>query len=412
MLSDVVVLDLSRALAGPHAAMMLADLGARVIKIESPAGDDTRKWGPPFVGPVDDRQSTYFLSCNRNKESLVLDLKSPDGALVLERLVKQADVLLENFRTGVLDRLGFSVDRLHELNPRLIVCSITGFGHDGPEGDRPGYDQIAQGEAGLMSITGEADGKPTKVGVPIADLLAGIHATVGITTALYERSTTGKGSVVRTSLLAGLVGVHAFQGTKWTVGNETPTRIGNHHPSISPYGLFDVSDGTVQIAIGSEGQWTRLAEALNLPADDSRFVDNQARVRNRGQLTKMMEDTFSGRSMEDVMLQMTQIGIPAGRVRTIPQVYEWEQTLSQGLTVQVEHPLLGDITLPGPPIRFDHGPVSGARRAHTAPPLLGEHQAAILAWLDEAEWQQEVADPQSIRKRSDSSTEIGSKSDV
>ena len=220
-LSDVLVIDLTRALAGPQAAMMLGDLGARVIKIESPSGDDTRGWGPPFLQPEGaDRESTYFLSANRNKESVVLDLKAEDDKAVLEALVRRADVLMENFRVGVLDRLGFSVERLHELNPRLVVLQITGFGHDGPEATRAGYDQIAQGEGGLMSLTGS--GTPTKVGVPIADLLAGMNGAVGVLAALHERETTGRGRVVHTSLLAGMVGVHAFQGTRWTVAHEVP----------------------------------------------------------------------------------------------------------------------------------------------------------------------------------------------
>ncbi|HRI97792.1 MAG TPA: CoA transferase, partial [Nocardioides sp.] len=202
-LSDLLVLDLTRALAGPHAGMMLGDQGARVIKIEPPTGDDTRSWGPPFVGPEDARESTYFLSTNRNKESLVLDLKSPADCDVLARLVERADVLMENYRVGVLDRLGFPVSRLHELNPGLVVLSITGFGHDGPEAARAGYDQIAQGEGGLMSITGTD--QPTKVGVPIADLIAGMNGAFGVLAALHERARTGRGRVVRTSLLAGVV---------------------------------------------------------------------------------------------------------------------------------------------------------------------------------------------------------------
>ncbi|MDQ3432054.1 MAG: CoA transferase, partial [Actinomycetota bacterium] len=230
-LDGVLVLDLSRALAGPHAAMMLGDLGARVIKVEAPGGgDDTRGWGPPFVGPPDAKESTYFLSCNRNKESITLDLKSDDGRDTMARLVGHADILVENFRTGVLDRLGFPVQRLHELNPRIILLSITGFGHDGPEGGRAGYDQIAQGEAGLMSITGPDAGHPTRVGVPIADLLAGMYGAYGAVAALHERERTGHGTVVRTSLLAAIVGVHAFQGTRYTVAGEVPRAQGNHHP--------------------------------------------------------------------------------------------------------------------------------------------------------------------------------------
>ena len=216
-LEDITVVDLSRALAGPHAAMMLGDMGARVIKVESPAGDDTRGWGPPFVGPEDDPVSTYYLSANRNKESITLDLKSDDGRDVLTRLVQRADVLIENFRPCVMDRLGFSTDQLHELNPRLVILSISGFGHDGPQGGRAGYDQIAQGEAGIMSVTGPDAETPQRVGVPIGDLLAGMYGAFGVVTALHERERTGKGRVVRTSLLAAIVGAHAFQGTAYTV---------------------------------------------------------------------------------------------------------------------------------------------------------------------------------------------------
>src|ERR671910_3151363 len=237
--------------------MMLGDLGARVIKVESPDGDESRGWGPPFIGPEDDPISTYFLSCNRNKESVTADLKSDDGRRLLTRLVRRADVLLENFRPGVLDRLGFSVDRLHELNPRLVILSITGFGHDGPEGGRAGYDQIAQGEGGLMSVTGE-DG-PTKVGVPIADLLAGMYGAYGVLAAIHERERSGRGQVVRTSLLAGIVATHSYQGTRYLIGDEVPEPEGNRHPSIAPYRTYECSDGMIQVAVGNEPIWRRFA---------------------------------------------------------------------------------------------------------------------------------------------------------
>src|SRR5882724_3497656 len=269
-LAGVVVLDLTRALAGPHATMLLADLGARVIKVEQPGtGDESRHWGPPFAtpprspraagqaggpageraaGPAGDQPageavSVYFLACNRNKESVTCDLRTDAGRDLLSRLARRADVLVENFRPGVLDRLGFSVSRLHELNPALVICSITGFGHDGPEGARPGYDQIVQGEAGLMSVTGPDPGHPVKAGLSIADVLAGMNAALGVVAALHERSATGLGRVVRTSLLASVIGAHAFQGTRWTVAGEVPVATGNHHPSIAPYGAFRCADG-------------------------------------------------------------------------------------------------------------------------------------------------------------------------
>ena len=279
-LDGVVVVDLSRALAGPHAAMMLGDLGARVIKVEAPGtGDDTRGWGPPFVTPPDggERESTYFLSCNRNKESITLDLKTEDGADTLARLVRHADVLVENFRTGVLDRLGFGMPRLTELNPRLVILSITGFGHDGPEGGRPGYDQIAQGESGIMSVTGPIGGEPTRVGVPIGDLLAGMYGAYGVVAALHERERTGRGRIVRTSLLAALVGVHALYGTMYTAAGIVPTTAGAHHASICPYGLFRCKDGVVQVAVGSEALWRAFAPAFGL--DRPQWTTNADRVR-------------------------------------------------------------------------------------------------------------------------------------
>ncbi len=386
LLSDLVVIDLTRALAGPHAAMMLGDLGARVIKLETPDhGDDSRGWGPPFVGPPDEPQSTYFMSANRNKESVTADLKSDAGQDLLRRLVAQADVLCENFRPGVLDRLGFPLDELHRINPRLIVLSITGFGHDGPEGGRAGYDQIAQGEAGLMSLTGDADGEPMKVGVPIADLLAGMYGAYGVLAALHERERTGSGRHVHTSLLAAVVGVHAYQGTRWTVAGEVPTAIGNQHPSISPYGLFHTADAPIQVACGSEGLWRAFAPIVGLAPDDARFATNPLRVAGRDELTTLIEQALSAHGSEHWLPVLASAGIPAGKVRTIDDVYTWDQTRSQGLVVEVEHPSAGKVELPGPPVRFDDLPYAGGRETHLPPPRLGEHNAAVAAWLDERE---------------------------
>jgi crotonobetainyl-CoA:carnitine CoA-transferase CaiB-like acyl-CoA transferase len=380
-LADLLVLDLTRALAGPHAAMMLGDLGARVIKIESPAGDDTRSWGPPFVGPDDARESTYFLSANRNKESLVLDLKSDDDKDVLARLVERADVLMENYRVGVLDRLGFPVSRLHELNPGLVVLSITGFGHDGPEASRAGYDQIAQGEGGLMSITGTT--QPTKVGVPIADLIAGMNGAFGVVSALYERSSNGgRGRVVRTSLLAGMVGIHAFQGTRWTVAGEVPGLAGDHHPSIAPYGMFATSTAPIQIACGSEGLWRDLCGALGRdPAEDG-LATNPERVANRDRLIAELEAQFADSPAEHWLDLLSRAGVPSGMVRSMDAVYSWDQVLSQGLLLDVVHESLGAINLPGSPLRFDDNAHSGGRETHVAPPTLGQHNQSIRDWLD------------------------------
>ena len=360
--------------------MTMGDLGARVIKVEPPSGDDSRFWGPPFVGPPDDPVSTYYLSCNRNKESVTADLRSDDGQWLLTELVRRADVLVENYRPGTLDTFGFTIERLHDINPRLVVLSISGFGHDGPESARAGYDQIAQGEAGLMSITGEP-GHPMRVGVPIADLLAGLTGLIGLLAALTERHVTGRGSVVRTSLLASVVGIHAFQGTRWTVAGEVPGPVGTHHPAIAPYGLFTAGSDTVQIAVGSPSQWRAFAPLVGLDPDDERFADNTARVANREGLTSVIEAALADGTVEDWLASLAAAGVPAGRVRTLDEVYEWEQTRSQHLLMQVDHPTLGPLTLPGSPLRFEGGHGREHEVPAGAPPRLGEHDAAVRAWL-------------------------------
>jgi crotonobetainyl-CoA:carnitine CoA-transferase CaiB-like acyl-CoA transferase len=381
-LTGLVVVDLTRALAGPHAAMMLGDLGAEVIKVENPeGGDDTRGWGPPFVEPEGAaRESTYFLCANRNKKSVTLDLKTDSGKAALTAMLSGADVLMENFRPGVLDRLGFSHARLGELNPRLVVLSISGFGHDGPEAGRAGYDQIAQGEAGLMSVTGARADDLQRVGVPIADLLAGMYGAFGVLAALQERERTGHGQVVRASLLSAVVGVHAFQGTKWTVAGQVGEASGNHHPSICPYGLFDTADGAVQIAVGSEGLWQRFCTGFDIDPASSGMESNPQRVANQKRVNELVQAAFALFSTDELLEKLDRIGVPAGRIRSMREVYEWEQTRSQGLLIDVDHATLGRITLPGPPLRFFD--VSGderTRRVHTAPPVLGADNDLIAA---------------------------------
>lgn len=382
-LADLLVVDLTRALAGPHATQMLGDLGARVIKVEAPGtGDDTRGWGPPFVGEPDARQSTYFLCTNRNKESIALDLKDETDKDVLLGLVERADVLVENFRTGVLERLGLGIEELMRRNPRLVVLSITGFGHDGPEGGRAGYDQIAQGEAGLMSLTGSGPDDPQRVGVPIADLLSGMYGAYGVLAALHERHATGKGTVVRTSLLASVVGVHAFQGTRWTVAGEVGRAQGNHHPSIAPYGLFHCRDGAVQIALGSESLWKRFCEGFGLDPDAEGLATNGERVAQRERVIEVVEQAFADWDAEPLLARLAEVGVPAGKVRTLDEVYGWDQVASQGLLVDVEHASLGHLTLPGPPLRFfDAQGTEVTRRDHAAPPLLDQHADEIRAWV-------------------------------
>lgn len=380
-LAGLLVLDLSHALAGPHAAMMLGDLGARVIKVEPPGGDATRSWGPPFVQPPNPAavpESTYFLSCNRNKESVTDDLKTPRGRDLVERLIRRADVLVENFRPGVMDRLGLGEERLRELNPSLVVLSISGFGHDGPHGGRPGYDQIVQGEAGLMSLTG-APGAPTKSGVPIADLLAGVHGVCAVLAAIVERHTTGRGRTVRTSLLSAIVGIHSFQGTAWTVAGQVPAATGNQHPAIAPYGLFRCADADIQIAAGSQTLWCALATVVGIDPYQPRYASNSARVLHRVLLHDELEERLAQDTAEHWLERLSAAGVPAGRIRTLDEVYRCEQTRQQGLIIDVDHATLGRITLPGPPWDFEGRPPA----SHTPPPTLGQHDQPVRAWLDD-----------------------------
>jgi crotonobetainyl-CoA:carnitine CoA-transferase CaiB-like acyl-CoA transferase len=385
-LSDLLIIDLSRAVAGPHAAMMLGDLGARVIKIERPGeGDETRSWGPPFVDGSDGQPvSTYFLTANRNKASITLDLKDSDDLERLRQLLAKADVLIENFRPAVMARLGLTNHALMALNPRLVVLSISGFGHDGPESGRPGYDQIAQGEAGLMSVTGSGPDDPQRVGVPIADLLAAGYGAYGVLAALHERSRTGRGQIVRTSLLAAVVASHGYQGTAWTVAGLRGEARGNHHPSIAPYGLFRCGEGVIQIACGNDAQWQKLSSAFELEVDAG-LATNPQRVARRADVIRILEDAFSALTAAEVLARLEAAGVPAGLVRSIDEVYAWEQTKSQRLIIDVQHASLGPIQLPGPALRFFE--ISGDKEVettpqhHQPPPLLGADNTNLDTWL-------------------------------
>ena len=385
-LSDLLVIDLSRAVAGPHAAMLLGDLGARVIKVERPGqGDEARDWGPPFRNGIDGEPvSTYFLASNRNKVSVTLDLKDADDMGRLRQLLTTADVLIENFRPGTLAKLGLTNQQLMALNPRLVVLSISGFGHDGPESGRPGYDQIAQGEAGLMSVTGSRRDDPQRVGVPIADLLAGTYGAYGVLAALHERTRTGRGQIVRTSLLAAVVASHGYQGSSWTVAGVRGEARGNHHPSIAPYGLFHCGDGAIQIACGNDAQWQRLCMEFGLELDPG-LTTNRQRVERRTDVITMLEDAFSALTTAEVLSRLEIAGVPAGRVRSIDEVYAWDQTKSQGLLIDVQHASLGPIQLPGPPLRFfminGDEEVETTLRHHEPPPLLGASNNDVDAWL-------------------------------
>ncbi len=380
-LDGITVLDLSRVLAGPYAAMLLADMGAHVIKVERPgAGDDTRQWGPPFVGAEGARESTYFLSTNRNKASIELDFKDDQDRDVLRSLIADADVLIENFRPGVMDRLGFGAKALERINPRLVMLSINGFGSTGPDSGRTGYDQILQAEGGLMSLTGQPGGEPTKVGVPIADLLAATFGALGVLAALRERDTiSGRGQVVETSLLAGQIAIHAFQATRWLVAGEVPGPAGNAHPTICPYGLFETADRPLVIAVGNDAIWKRFAPLVGLDPDAPEHATNDARVAHRTTL----DDDIGARMRRDPaaswLQRFAEHGIPAGEVRTLDQVYAAPQVREQGLVIEVEHPTLGPIELPGSPLKFGRSPAPD----HQAPPTLGQHSAEIRRSIDE-----------------------------
>jgi len=370
-LAGVRVLDLSRALAGPYATMMLADAGAEVIKVEQPGtGDDTRAWGPPFTGEGEDAESVYFLSVNRTKRSITLDLKDETDLARLRALIAEADVLVENFRPGVLARLGLAVEDLMAQHPALVVLSITGFGAGGPDGHRSGFDQIIQGEAGLMSITGMPDGPPLRHGLSITDILAGMFGAYGTVAALREREVSGRGQIVTTSLLAAAIAVHAHQGTRWTIAGEVPGRSGNHHGLLAPYGAFPCSDGWINIAVGSAGLWARFAPLVGIAVDDPDFITNADRIRNRARLIAKIDETTAGESIEVWLARLDEAGVPAGRIRSMDEVYTWDHVLHHGMVDRVEHPVLGTLDLPGAPVGWSRS----GRRAPEPPPTLGEDQ--------------------------------------
>ncbi|MGR6965350.1 CaiB/BaiF CoA transferase family protein [Geodermatophilus sp. URMC 61] len=374
-LSGVRVVDLSRALAGPYATMMLADAGADVLKVEPPAGDDSRGW-LPFVDRDGQRESAYFLAANRGKRSVRLDLKTEDGARRLRELCADADVLVENYRPGLMDRLGLGLETLRAANPRLVTLSITGFGSGGPDGHRAGFDQIVQAEAGLMSLTGAPEGEPTRVGLPIADLLAGMFGAFGVTAALKEREATGLGRAVETSLLAAVVGVHAFHGSGWLAAGVPPVRTGNRHPSIAPYGVFPCADASIVVAVGSESLWRRFAVVVGLDPDRPDIARNDDRVRNVHALEAEIGEALSGWKADDMLAELETAGVPAGRIRTLPEVYAWEQVRHLGLVHEVVHPTLGPVSVPGSALRIDGAPAVSP----VAPPALGQHESEGAGW--------------------------------
>ena len=381
-LEDLFVVDLSRILSGPVCTMLMADMGAKVIKVEPPPlGDDSRQWGPPFIGGI----STYFLSVNRNKKSLGLNLKSAEGQRILWKLIERADVLLENFRPGVLDKLGFGYDAVSKTNPRMVYCSISGFGQTGPYRDRPGYDVIAQGESGMMDLTGFPDGPPAKLGASLADIVAGLYAFNGICLALLARHKTGKGQLVDISLLDGMVSTLTYHALIYLSTGRSPKRAGTRHPSIVPYECFQAKDGFVNIAVTNQRQWENFCQVLGFPeiANDPRFESMKCRLANYAELRPMIERVVSKMTRTEVMKALSEVGIPAGPINTVGEILEDPQMHARQMVVELTHPEYGPLKTLGIPVKLSDTP--GA--VETAPPKFGEHNQSILRSLGFSEEQ-------------------------
>lgn len=371
-MKGVRVLDLTRVLAGPYCAMLLGDMGAEVIKVEEPGkGDDTRGW-PPFAGG----ESTYFMSVNRNKKSITVNLKAPEGREILKRLARKSDVVLENFRTGTMEKLGLGYATLARLNPRLVYCAISGFGESGPESHRGGYDLIVQAESGVMDLTGFSDGPPVKVGNSIADLVAGMSGAHGVTLALLARQKTRRGQKVEIAMLDVMASLLTYQAGMYLNAGRTPARRGNEHPSIVPYEVFKAADGYLALGVANNSLWERCCAALERPdlAKDPRYATEAARVENRATLVPLLNQVLGGRTGEDWMKRLGAVGVPAGRIRTVPEVCESEHLRARGMLVALPHAKAGTVKMMGVPIRL-HGTPG---KAQTAAPVLGAHTDVVL----------------------------------
>ena len=374
-LTGLRVLDLSRALSGPFCSMILGDLGADVIKVEpAPGGDMVRQWGP-FA---QDGTSIYYLSGNRNKRCIAVDFRHPGGLALLKELAGQVDILVENFRSGVMADMGLSPETLRQANPKLIVGSITGFGSDGPKGGWPGFDQVAQGFSGFMSFTGTPDSGPQRVGVAIGDLTSGMWTAIGILGAVIRRHATGSGQQVATSLMASLVGLLSVQGQRYLSLGEVPKPVGNVHPVIAPYGVFEAKDGPLNIACATQDQWVKLARLLGLDEllDDSRFIDNAARMKNSLALKELIEGRLRTRFRSDWTDSLVATGIPAGPINDLAAVFDDPQVQHCRLVESMDHPTVGTVRQVGNPLRMD-GMRDGSIRL--PPPTFGEHTVEILA---------------------------------
>src|ERR1035438_7281176 len=379
-LDGIRVLDFSRVLAGPYCTMMMGDMGAEIIKVEDPGqgssegGDDTRYWGPPFLGT----ESTYFLAVNRGKKSITLNLKSPGGLATAKRLAACSDVLVENFRPGAMERLGLGYPAIAAINPKLVYCSISGFGQTGPERERPGYDAVVQGESGIMSVTGFPDGPPTKVGLSIADLVAGLLAFQGILLALRVAERTGQGQWVDIALLDGQVSLLTFQASAYFATGKNPTRKGNLHPMITPYETYQTSDGYVIIAVGNDGMWRRFCRLVGLPdsgPEANKFSSSAKRVERREELAAILIPIIARRTTAEWLADLRAAEVPCGQVRNIGDVLADPQVLFRGMVQEVDHATLGPIKTTGIPVKLSATP----GRMTTAPPLLGAHTEEVLA---------------------------------
>lgn len=376
-LEGIRVLDLTRALAGPFCTLMLGDQGADVIKIEMPgSGDDTRHWGPPFI----EGESAYFLSINRNKRSLTLNFKDPEAREIFLQLAGDADVVVENFTPGVMSRFGLDYQAVKETNPRIIFCSISGFGQDGPYRARPAYDQIMQGLTGIMSITGESGGDPQKVGVAIADIGAGMWAAYAITAAIFHRERKGEGQYIDVAMMDAHVAWLTYQAGSYFATGKAPSRVGNAHPSLVPYQSFMCQDGRyLNVAVGSDRLWERFCRGINREdlRDHPDYATNDGRVRNRAQLVPLLQELFLTRSVEDWAQDLHAVSVPCGPINDVAEVFADPQLLHRQMCVEMAHPTLGTIKQTGIPIKFSQTP-GGLDRP---PPLLGEHNAEILGKL-------------------------------
>jgi len=372
-LDGMIVVDLTRVLSGPYCTMQLADMGARVIKIERPgAGDDTRAWGPPFIHG----ESSYFLSINRNKESITLNFKHPEGRRILDELIARADILVENFRPGTLHDMGLDYESLSAKHPRLIYASISGFGHTGPLRERAGYDAVLQGEAGLMSITGAAEGPGFKVGVAIVDIVSGMFAAQGILLALVARERSGRGQHVDVGMLDAVAALLTYQAGIYFATGVPPKRLGNAHPTVVPYETFQAADGDVVLAVGNEDLWRRFCVVAGLEAlvTDPRFATNRDRVLHYDALRPILVETFRRRPRADWMAALIEAGVPAGSVRDLGEVLNDAQLLARGMVESVTHSHAGELKVLGVPIKLSETP----GKVRRPPPRLGEHTECVL----------------------------------